>query len=239
VITVACVYVKGPYPYSVDYVVRLERMVRRYLQRPFTFVCLGDADTTREIVHASVTEPGFSPYVIQIKSLAGVVPDNGSGYWNKLRLFDPLLELRGRVLFLDLDTLIVAPLDPIVDYPAGLALTTDALVTERAHIDRDRYGRRLVRRFNSSVMVFDGGTHADLWTRWSPKVAEQLSTDQDWIGEQAEDAVGMPLEWFPRISRVQPPWPEEAKVVLVKKPKNHEAVTRWPWFEAQWGGWAA
>jgi hypothetical protein len=34
---------------------------------------------------------------------------------------------------------------------------------------------------------------------------------------------------------VRPPWPKEAKVVLVKKPKNHEAVERWPWFEAMWG----
>lgn len=235
-LTVVCVFVKGPYPYSADYVVRLERMVRRYLSRPFTFVCVADEHTEPELYAARRTMASWPISVMVVDSVASRVPPNGAGYWNKVQLFDPALQLRGRVLFLDLDTLVVAPLDPIVDYPASLALTEDALVVERARLDRDRYGRRLVRRFNSSVMVWDGGTHTDLWTRWSPAIAQQLSTDQDWIGEQAEDAVAMPLDWFPRISRVQPPpWPADAKVVLVKKPKNHEAALRWPWFEPLWG----
>lgn len=224
-LTVACVFVRGPYPYTADYVVRLERMVRRHLARPFHFVCLTD--------RASELPPDID--TIHIASLAGLVPDNGAGYWNKLRLFDPEVGLTGRVLYLDLDSLVVAPLDPIVDYPAPLALTADAFVVERAHLNTDRKGRRLVRRFNSSVMVWDGGTQSELWTRWSPAIAQQLSTDQDWIGEQSEAAIGMPLEWFPRISRVQPPWPAEAKVVLVKKPKNHIAAEQWPWFEPMWG----
>lgn len=224
-LTVVCVFVRGPYPYTADYVVRLERMVRRQLARPFRFVCLTDR---AEELPATIE-------AIRIRGLAGQVPNNGAGYWNKVRLFDPALHLRGRVLYIDLDSLIVGPLEPIVDYPASLALTEDALVLERAHLNTDRYGRGLVRRFNSSVMVWDGGLHQDLWTRWTPAVAQRLSTDQDWIGEQAEDAVGMPLGWFPRISRVQPPWPADAKVVLVKKPKNHEAAQRWPWFEPLWG----
>jgi len=236
VITVTCVFVRGPYPYTADYVVRLERMVARYLRRPHQFLCLTDraAELPAHIQTRSIA------------SLAGVVPDNGVGYWNKLRLFDPRLELRGRVLFLDLDTLVVDDLDPIVDYPATLALTTDALVLERAHLTTDRYGRRLVRRFNSSVMVWDGGTHTDLWTRWAPTVAAQLSTDQDWIGEQAEDAVGMPLAWFPRISQLVhhdqfaatgTPMAPDAKVILCKKPKNAPAAQQWPWLHTMWGGW--
>jgi hypothetical protein len=227
-LTVVCVLVKGPYTYTVDYVVRLHRMARQYLRRPFEFVCLTDQP---EIVINADESIG----VVRIPSFAGVVPENGVGYWSKVRLFDPLLGFHGRVLYIDLDTLLVAPLDPIVDFPADFALTEDALVVERAHLDRDRYGRRLVRRFNSSVMVWNGGEQTDVWTRWSPAVAHRLSTDQDWIGEQAEAAVGMPLDWFPRISRVQPPWPAEAKVVLVKKPKNHVAADRWPWFAPLWG----
>jgi hypothetical protein len=239
VLTVACVFVKGPYPYTAEYVVRLERMARRYLNRPFVFTVLVDRETLPDVLGQTLRVSSFNPYVVTIDSLDGIVPRNGVGYWNKLRLFDPTLGLQGRVLFLDLDTLIVAPLDPIVDYPASLALTEDALVVERAHLDRDQYARRLVRRFNSSVMVWDAGTHADLWTKWSPSVTEEFSTDQDWIGLMAGDAQGMPLDWFPRISRAQPPWQDEAKVVLVKKPKNADACERWPWFELMWGGWAA
>jgi hypothetical protein len=237
-LTVACVFVRGPYPYTAEYVVRLDRMVRRYFARPFRFVCLTDRG---EELPAGIE-------TIQIASLAGVVPPNGVGYWNKLRLFDPAIGLTGRVLYLDLDSLIVAPLDPIVDVPATLALTADALVVERAHLVTDRYGRRLVRRFNSSVMVWDGGTHQDLWTRWTPSVAQAVSTDQDWIGEQATDATGMPIDWFPRISQLRrdpmfdatgAPMPTSAIVVLTKKPKNHVVMAQTSWFDALWGGWAA
>lgn len=232
-LTVCCVFVKGPYPYTADYVVRLERMVRRYLARPIQFVCLVDQHTIRPVLDSDTPIR-----VVQVDSVAPYVPTNGGGYWNKVRLFDPKLFTQGRVLYLDLDSLIVAPLDPIVDYPTPFGLTEDAFVVERAHLDTDRYGRKLVRRYNSSVMVWDAGHAADIWTSWTPAIAARLSTDQDWIGERHPEAAAIPLDWFPRISKVQPPWPADAKVVLVKKPKNHEAVTRWPWFEPLWGGWA-
>lgn len=228
-VTVVCVWVRGPVAYSAEYVVRLERMVRRYLARPFRFVCLTDRP---ELVPASIE-------TIAIASPSEDIPANGRGYWTKLQVFNAGHGLEGRILYLDLDTIVVAPLDPIVDFPATLALTADAFVVERAHLNRDRYGRLLVRRFNGSVMVWDAGTHAELYTRWTIGDTERLSTDQDWIGEQATDAKGMNLAWFPRISQVRPPWPPEAIVVLVKKPKNHEAIVRWPELDQWWGGWAA
>lgn len=227
-LTVCCVWVKGAYPYTAEYVVRLERMVRRHLRRPFRFVCLTD-------------QPNALPTAIDVVRIQpdAMVPEPTRGIWAKLEVFNPARAWNslGRVLFLDLDVLVVADLDPIVDFPATFALTTDAFVEERTHLDTDRFNRKLVRKFNSSVMVWDGGpqTVCPLFTTWTPSDALRLSTDQDWIAEQSSDAQGMPLEWFPRISRVQPPWPSEAKVVLVKKPKNHEAVERWPWFEPMWG----
>ncbi|MDP3720781.1 MAG: hypothetical protein Q8T13_23715 [Acidobacteriota bacterium] len=222
-LTVACVLVKGEYPYTPEYVRRLLAMVRRHLARPFRFVCLTD-------------QPHAMPAGVEAVEVARL--PECFALWTKLRLFEHDRAWGGRVLYLDLDTLIVAPLDPIVDYPAPFALAADELAAERPRIDTDRYGRRLVRRFNGSVMVWDAGTQGRLFDTWTPASAASLSTDQDWIGEQAHDAAGLPVEWFPRISRVQPPWPAEAKVVLVKKPKNHEAVLRWPWFDAAWGGQA-
>lgn len=236
-LTVLCLYVRGPYPYTAEYVYRLERMVRRYLARPFRFVCL--TDRPEEL-------PGVDTIVVE--SMQGVVPDNGAGYWTKLRVFDPELGLVGRVLYLDLDVIVVNGLGPIVDFPAELALTSDAFVQERSHLCTDRYGRTLVRRFNGSVMVWDAGTQGFLWERWSPADAQRLSTDQDWIGEQAQDAAAMPLAWFPRMSHLVRdaafaaaggPYPPGATVVLTKKPKQHEAVRVWPWLDAAWGGWAA
>lgn len=220
-LTVCCVWVRGPVAYTADYVVRLERMVRRNLSRPFRFVCLTD-------------QPKALPSHIETIRIDGLsVPMNGAGYWCKVRLFDPRLELSGRVLFLDLDTLVVAPLDSIVDFPAAFALTDDS--RPEGHVERDRFSRKVVRKFNSSVMVWDAGLASQVFTAWSPAVAQRLSTDQDWIAEVVPEAQPMPKAWFPRISKVQPPWPSEAKVVLVKKPKNHIACERWPWFEPLWG----
>jgi hypothetical protein len=226
VLTVCCVLVAGPVRgFDVDYVVRLERMVWRHLERPFQFTCLTDG-----------TRGGLPRHIetVRIPSAADDVPLNGRGYWRKLEVFNPSHGFTGRMLFLDLDTIIVGDLAAIVDWPADLALTTDALVEERAHVNTDRYGRGLVRRFNSSVMVWNAGTQDQLYTDLTSADIQRLSTDQDWIGEQAPHAEGMPLEWFPRISQVRPPWPASAKVVLCKKPKNHDAITQWPELGQWW-----
>lgn len=227
-LTVACVWVKGPVPYTADYVVRLERMVRAHLSRPFRFVCLTDQ-------RAALSEHAHI-HIKKIGGLLGNVPDNGAGYWNKLRLFDPWVSLTGRVLYLDLDTLVVGSLDPIVDYPSPFALAEDELRHERPERDTDRYHRTVIRRYNSSVMVFDADGLSDLYARWRMTDALRLSTDQDWIAERRPSADMLPMSWFPRISRVQPPWPADAKVVLVKKPKNAVWLEREPWFDAMWGG---
>jgi len=223
--TVACVFVKGNYPYTLQYVVRLERMARRYLLRPFRFVCLTDQA-------AAVRAAGIEP--IAVARL-----DVEQAYWHKVHLFNPEHGLTGRVLFLDLDVLVVAALDPIVDHPAPFVITADPPRDGQAA--RDKFGRRIVRKFNSSVMAWAGGTHAHLFHDWSPAVADELSGDQDWIGEQYPDAATLPAEWFPRISSIgaRGHIPEAAKVVLVKTPKNHLAAAQFPWFEPLWGGWAA
>lgn len=223
-LTVCCLLVRGEYPYTPEYVLRLKAMCDRFCARPFRFCCLTD-------------QPEAMPSDVEARQISRF--DGCHAYWSKLQLFDPRHGWTGRMLYLDLDSLIVAPLDQIIDFPAEFALSEDAWVVERSHITKDRYGRQLVRRFNSSVMVWDGGTQTDLFTKWTLADAERLSTDQDWCGEQATRAKGMNLEWFPRASLVQPPWPSESKVVLCKKPKNVEACAKWPWFNEAWGGWAA
>ncbi len=216
--TVACVYVQGEYPYTVDYVWRLRAMVDRWIDRPYRFVCLTDRpwSVPPEIDTVAVPKlPGFAP-------------------WTKLELFNPLRGWTGRILYLDLDSLIVAPLAPILDYPSAFALTADPFkIGQRTH---DSYGRTIVRRFNSSVMVWNGGTVANLYTDWRPEVVERLSGDQDYIGERMPTADAMPRAWFPRLSEVRPGPPfGEAKIVLAKVPKNHIAEKELPWFAPLWG----
>lgn len=223
--TVACVFVDGPYPYTPEYVYRLQKMVSKHLDRPHRFVCLTDRPSKIPGVECR-----------SIASLNGTVPENGVGYWNKMRLYDKAMGFSGRVLFLDLDTLAVNSLEPIVDFPSDFAIVSDELKGERPPNELDKYGRVVLRQWNASVMAFDADKYHHLWTDWKPEFAQKLSTDQDYLAQHLDGADhGMPAEWFPRISRVQPPWPAEAKVVLVKKPKNHEAVKVWDWFDEAWG----
>jgi len=211
--TVVCVRVTGHVQYSAEYVSNLRRMVARHLQRPHRFCCLTD-------------RPEWLPHV---ETIAVPSPRQLKGWWSKVRLFDDALGLTGRVLYLDLDTLVVSALDPIVDFPAPFALVPDAgTFTPKNHL-------QVVKRFNSSVMVWDAGVNASLFVRWTPAVAQRLHGDQDFIGEQMPGAATMPLEWFPRLSELGRDRPSmAAKVVLVKKPKNHIAADLYPWVNAMW-----
>lgn len=217
-LTVACLFVRGEYPYTVDYVRRLKAMVATWIDRPFRFACLTD--------QPEAMPAGVDP--IQVTRLAGFA------YWTKLELFNPARNWPGRVLYLDLDTLIVGPLAPIVDYPVVFALTADP--PRPGHKTRDSFGRAIVRKFNSSVMAWDGGTQKHLFAAWTPAVADRLSGDQDWCAERCPMAAGMPRAWFPRLSEVrQPPFAPDVKVILSKHPKNHVAAEQHPWFEPLWG----
>lgn len=213
-LTIACVWVKGQVPFGPEYVIRLDAMTRRFLYRPCEFVCLTD-------------RPWLLPATI--RTIPIHLPPKLMGWWAKVNLFNPRLNLQGRVLYLDLDTLLVDALDPVIDFPASFALAP------HAGTFNGKGAKAVVKRFNSSVMVWNAGEQSELFTKWTPRVADRLWGDQDWIGLQCPDAAVMPSDWFPRISDIEAgPIPRHAKVVLVKKPKNVEAAERWPWVREAW-----
>ena len=217
-LTVTCVWVQGEYPYTAEYVTRLYAMVTRWIDRPFRFVCLTDQPW---LLHDPIE-------TVPVQKLAGFAP------WTKLELFNPMRGWTGRMLYLDLDSLVVASLAPIIDVPETFAITADP--SQQGQRTKDAFNRQIVRRFNSSVMVWDGSTHTDFYTKWTPSVAARLSGDQDWVGELNPAAATMPREWFPRISEVvRPPWPSTAKVILCKVPKNAILAKEQPWFAPLWG----
>jgi hypothetical protein len=224
-LTVACVFVRGEYPYTPEYVRHLFAGVRRHLARPFRAVCLTDQPET---MPADVE-------AIRIDAYQGV-----HTFWTKLELFNPAHGLEGRILYLDLDTLIVGDLDRIVDFPASLAFAADELAqTFDGPIPQLTKGGKVWRpRFQTSVMVWYGGLHRDLLNAWRTADADRLYTDQDWIAERYPGASVMPVAWFPRLSLSvhddQLQLGQDAKVLFTKKPKNHLAAERWPWFAEMW-----
>jgi hypothetical protein len=213
-VTVACVLVHGHIAFSTDYVARLYSMVTRHMDRPFRFVCLTDRPQAR-------MPPG-------VEAIRVSLPPKLKGWWAKVNLWKPGL-FEGRVLYLDLDVLVVSSLAPVVDFPARMALVPDG-----APNFQGRGAQKVVKRYNSSVMAWDAEVGTNLYSDWKPKIAGRLWGDQDWIGEQMPNEETFPPEWFPRLSATRPPWPDEAKVILCKCPKNHDAARQWPWFKEAW-----
>jgi len=217
-LTVACVWVEANVPFTPDYVWRLRAMVRKHLSVPHRFVCLTDRPSL-------LLEQNCD--VIEIPK-----PQNGNaGWWSKIELFSPHQWLYGPVLYFDLDVLIVNSLELIAGLKTDLALIPHAGAFE------GRGGKRVVKRYNSSVMRFEAGKHPELYTDFNASVTRRLWGDQDWIGERLPNQTTMPLAWFPRISEIHnpPKWPLGTKVVLMKRPKNHIAAMQWPWFDEAWG----
>lgn len=215
-IAVACVWVKANVPYGVEYVARLRAMVAKHLTQPHRFVCLTD-------------RPAAVPDGVEAVRIAS--PHPLPGWWAKIELFSPARQWGSRVLYLDLDTLVVRGLDELVASPAPFTL-----IPEGGSTFQGRHGLAVVKRFNSSVMVFDPAAVGQVWDTFSAAVPRRLWGDQDHIGEQCPSAATWPLEWFPRLSSIGAGGvvPAEARVILSKKPKNTEAAAQWPWFDALW-----
>jgi len=187
-------------------------MVARHLSRPHRFVCLTD-------------QPWLIPAGIETVPIATPA---GFGWWAKVELFNRRHGFSDRMLYLDLDSLVVAPLDPIVDVQSSFALVEPGGTFE------GKDGLATVHRYNSSVMVWNPATQHRLFDKWTPQVAARLWGDQDWIGEQVTSADLFPSSWCPRLSAVAGPPFGDAKVILAKVPKNADAAKLFPWFAERW-----
>lgn len=213
-LTVACVFVKGHVPFTPQYVTRLKSMAQRLLP-PHRFVCLTDQKESLPLdLECIPTYP--TPGIF--------------AWWSKLKLFDPNLPVEGRIIYFDLDVLLLGGLYELVEYPGDFCIAPDG----SSPYWKPKDGRKVVKLYNSSVMVWDHGAYSELYTDWKPKEAARLWGDQDWIGEKV-NVRAMPLEWFPRLSQhTKGDMRPEAKVLLCKKPKNALAASLYPWFAKRW-----
>lgn len=213
-VTFACVFVEGNVPYTAQYVLRLYSMLNKNTKGPASFVCLTDRP---RLLPASY-------HTIRIGKPNGV-----PGWWSKLELFNPRNALRGRVVYVDLDVLVVKSVDPVVEFNAPVAFIPHSGDWQ------GRNGLAVVKRYNSSVMKFDNiEKHQHLYTKFEPGVTRKLWGDQDWIGQQMPDEAMMPIEWFPRLSELRKGPTEEARIVLCKRPKNEVAAQQMGWVREAW-----
>lgn len=150
-LTIACVKVGDRYP--AEYVNILHDSVRRNLSKEVEgrFVCLTDDPT------------GLDEGIEVVR-----MPTDLQGWWAKLYLFAPnVFSENERVLYFDLDMVIVGALDEIASYAGKFAILSDAY----------RPGG-----LQSSCMAFPGGTMGYVWQFWNADGRPRLpGGDQEWI----------------------------------------------------------
>lgn len=149
-LTVACVKCKPDYGYR-D-VNRLQAMVKRHLTLPHRFICFTD-------------DP------VGVKCNTKKLPGGLVGWWAKLAMFRRGV-LDGKVLYIDLDTLIVDSLDFIEGYSGDFAILRDFYSPEH---------------YGSGVMLWNKAPH-QVWDRWQEMRFNHPMGDQGWIESQVKDA---------------------------------------------------
>lgn len=231
--------------YGPEYVNRLHNMVKRHLKRPFRFVCLSDdaSGIDESIETFDLPETGF-------KDFDQREPWTKLHGWLKLTAFvNPLYDLTGTTLFIDLDVVIAGNLDAFFE-PEG-----DFLVI-REWDKSDGTG-------NTSVFRFEIGAHADAMAYLAENtegVMQRVRNEQEFITQHVASQGRLsywPEGWCvsfkrhcvrrPPMSFFKPPvLPEGAKVVAFHgKPNPPDAIAgrsgKWyrkilptPWVEELW-----
>lgn len=198
----------------------LYRMVERHLSLPHRFVCFTDDPSGLDdgIEHFPLPEVRV-PEHLQREA------------WRKLGTFsDPLADLQGTALFLDLDIVVMDSLDPFFDHPGEFCI-----IHNWTHPDR------IVG--NSSVYRFPIGAFSwviDRYHRDPLAAREKYRNEQAFLSHQLTDAGHRlsywPADWCISFKRhcmpnrllapfLAPRRPERARIVVFHgHPKPDEAI---------------
>lgn len=134
------------------------------------------------------------------------------GWWAKVDLFEPG-RFSGRVLALDLDTVIVGSIDSLVAHKGTVHLLDWGW-------KKNLYG--------TAIMVWDAGEHEEVYTRFESGVPKRLRGDADWLYELGGwERLPAGLNYSYRYHSVSSPPAGAVTVSMHGKPKCHEIKTGW------------
>jgi hypothetical protein len=156
--------------YDATYVNRLYSMVKRNLTIPFDFYCITEDDT------------GIDKN-IKIKPIPNLALE---GWWFKLTFFQKdAYNLKGRILFLDLDVVIVNNIDEI-------CLTESSFSAVKEWNDSGYV--------QSTVFTLDINQHTYVYDNFitnHQSITKRLAGDQDWISESIDKTkmLFFPADW--------------------------------------------
>lgn len=214
-LSVVCVLKSGGV-FTPKYVHRLKDMVANNIQYSFRFVCLTDYVTSYFRSDINIV-PFWVDFPLK---------------WCKINLWNPYNSFLDRILYLDLDSVVLGDLTPVVDFPHDFGI-----VKQWKKIG-SRYGRSRNLNYKSALMVWDHNARPELWHDFSLGILDRFVGDQDWIGERLPDEYTFPVEWFneQRYFKKESDVPDGCKVLgITDHGKNEEAIRQQPWLQKYWG----
>jgi len=229
VITIACVLWKGNFEapkyksvkYTEEWVRKMRNMVARNMTEPYDFVCLSNVD--------------FKMKGVKVIPLRYDLP----GWWSKMELFRDDLSIRkGRVLYLDLDLVILSSLSPFINFEGEVGICSSFVDNTDANDPGIRRG------YNSSVIVFDYPTTLPIWSTFIKRKEhwlKQCRGDQDYLKTTFRDFKQFPRSWIKKLGqclnmRQQFVLPQGVKIILCMhlRRKNPQAAQRYRLIRQLW-----
>lgn len=197
-VTVLCVRYGNRY--GKEYVERLRNMVARHSTIDYEFACLTDDQ------HG----------IAGVRTIYQPAADYRKLWWHKVHMFDPSLDISGRVLYFDLDVVISSNIDKLVkNY-------TKEFVGIK---DFNRKFHSGYKYLNSSVMTWIHGQESYIYTEFckSKSTAMRLHGDQDWIWKIARDRISFfPDPWIQSYK-----WEIRSREQLVSRDGRRGFKTQW------------
>lgn len=157
--------------YSSKYVNCLHRGIERNVSKvDFDFTCFTDDFTGID------TE-------IACRSL----PVKLEGWWNKLWFFSNSLGITDRIVYMDLDSVIVGPIDKILQFDGEFAILRD-FYRARKNPKALQYG--------SGLMAWKGGWGFEIWSQFYKDVERNArGGDQDYLMKVIPPELGKTTYW--------------------------------------------
>jgi len=228
---VACL--KHGNKYSAEYVNKLYNMVKRNMTLPFEFVCFTE--------NPQDLDPNIR--VETLPKIRGV-----NGWWYKPMMFNPDLNIKGTVLFIDLDVIIFRNIDKLFTFAPGHFCIIR---------DFNRRNHSNWQKMNSSCFRLETGQHSHVYTEYMQDPeghSRKFHGDQDWIFAKVKtDFTFFPDQWLQSYKwemRNKAPMqridgvrnfvspgkpeilPETAVAVFHGEPNPHNCVD--PWCKENW-----
>lgn len=210
-VVIACVLVGNRYP--VEYVYKLRNSVARYLDGAWDFVC-------------------YSDRIIDGIKTIDVTNYRLEGWWAKMSLFNPIHRIGKRLVYFDLDTVIIDRLEPLINWNCKFGICRNFTKLGGNFEWPCNYGS-CVMSINDS---FGGDIWRNFWNRRNEMIEECPRGDQQAIEKLYPNAMCfqdfLPKDYFIHYKNLTDEKPKSSVVIFGGKTKPHN--TKFQWAKEAW-----